>query len=264
MGSIILIVTVVYAALVIALVLLQRKMMYRPDATDAIPAFHGLAHFSDVEIESEDGTPLQLWYHEAHENMPTIIYFHGNAGHLGDRAGLFDALANKGFGVAAVSYRGYGKSKGRPHERGIYADARAAIKWVKSRGIPFSNIAFYGESLGTGVAVKMATEYSPKALFLQAPYTSVVKRAAEIYWYVPVRFLLRDHFDSLSHIRKVTSPLTIFHGKLDDVIPAHHAEALLAVANDPKRAIYFDDVGHTDFDNHVITQHVMDVMGIKV
>lgn len=263
MGSIILMVTAVYAALVLALVILQRKIMYRPDAGEAVPAFHGLARFSDIAIESEDGTPLQLWYHEANEGMPTVVYFHGNAGHLGDRAGLFDALANKGLGVAAVSYRGYGKSKGIPNERGIFSDARAAVKWVKSRGIGMSNMGFYGESLGTGVAVRMASEFTPKALFLQAPYTSVANRAAEIYWYVPVRFLLRDHFDSISHIHKVKVPLMIFQGRKDLVIPPHHAEAMFERANEPKKIHFFDEVGHTEFDNHLIAQHVLETLTAK-
>ncbi|MDX2073869.1 MAG: alpha/beta hydrolase [Alphaproteobacteria bacterium] len=245
-----------YALLVLGMGLFQRRLMYLPTAGDIAPALYGLAHFTDMTIESEDGTRLQLWYHEAANGQPTIIYFHGNAGHLGDRVGIFAALAEKGFGVAAVSYRGYGKSEGRPHEKGIYADARAAIKWVRSRGIAPTRMAFYGESLGTGVAVKMATEFAPKHLFLQAPYTSVVRRAAEIYWFVPVRLLIRDHFDSLSLIRTVRTPLTIFHGRLDRVIPPQHSHELLDAANEPKRAIFFDTVGHVEFDNDILAQHV--------
>ena len=251
-------IAILYCTLVLGMVVLQRRLMYHPTVGEIAPSFHGLAHFTDTTITSEDGTPLQLWYHEATRGMPTVIYFHGNAGHLGDRAGLFAALAEKGLGVAAVSYRGYGKSKGRPHEQGIYADARAAVKWVKSQGIPLSDIGFYGESLGTGVAIKMSTEFSPRCLFLQAPYTSVSGRAAEIYWFVPVKYLIRDHFDSLSRIKHVQAPVTIFHGKEDAVIPPHHAEKLLAFANDPKRAFFFDGVGHTEFDNDVLARHVVE------
>jgi len=257
MGALILMVTALYGMVILGMVILQRRLMYHPVAGNIAPASHGLTDFGDMQFSSEDHTKLQLWYREALHGLPTIIYFHGNNGHLGDRAGLFEALAEKGLGVAAVSYRGYGKSKGYPSEKGIYADARAAIKWVKSRGIPLSNIAFYGESLGTGVAVKMATEFSPKALFLQAPYTSVVARASEIYWYIPVKFLIRDHYDSLSRIRQVRVPITIFHGRLDSIIPPRHAEALFAEANEPKRIFFFDTVSHTDFDNKIIAEHVL-------
>ena len=260
MYSLLLTAVVIYGALLVGMTVFQRKLMYHPTAGDIAPALYGLPHFEDLTIASGDGTPLQLWYHEAKNNLPTIIYFHGNAGHLGDRAGIFAALAEQGLGVAAVSYRGYGKSEGTPHEKGIYADARATIRWVKSRGIAISQMALYGESLGTGVAVKMATEFSPKYLFLQAPYTSVMGRAAELYWFVPVRFLIRDHFDSLSRIHTVKTPIMIFHGRLDPVIPVAHAEALLDHANEPKRAIFFDTVGHTEFDNKLIATQVMDAL----
>lgn len=260
MTTLLLIAILSYGAILLYMVMFERKLMYHPNAADVHPYAFGLDNFTEHTIGSEDGTALQLWYHEAKNNLPTIIYFHGNAGHLGDRAHLMKAFADKGMGVAAISYRGYGKSQGSPHELGIYADARASIKWVKSQGIALSNIAFYGESLGTGVAIKMATEYRPKALFLQAPYTSVADRAAEIYWYIPVKQLMRDKFDSISLIKDVRAPLTIFHGKLDPVIPYQHAESLMAEANEPKRAIYFDDIGHTEFDSAVIADHVLQAL----
>lgn len=260
MTTLLLTAVVIYGALLVGMTLFQRKLMYHPIKGDIAPEHYGLAHFQDLIINSDDGTKLQLWYHEARDNLPTIIYFHGNAGHLGERASLFDALAKQGMGVAAISYRGYGKSDGSPSEQGIYRDARAIVKWVKARGIGLSDIAFYGESLGTGVAVKMAIEFSPKHLFLQAPYTSVVNRAAEIYWFVPVRLLIRDHFDSLSRIHQVRTALSIFHGRMDDVIPIAHAEMLLERANEPKRAIFFDTVGHSEFDSQVITKHMMEAL----
>lgn len=248
-----------YIALVLYMMVFQRKLMYHPVSGDVFPSLYGLPH-QDVALVSEDNTQLQLWYHEARAGMPTIVYFHGNAGHLGDRANLLGILAGKGLGVAALSYRGYGKSKGHPSEKGIYADARAAIKWVKARGIPLSNMAFFGESLGTGVAVRMASEFAPKALFLEAPYTSVSGRAAEIYWFVPVKQLIRDRFDSLAMIRKVHVPLVIFQGMRDIVIPPHHAQRLYEEANEPKHLFLFDQVGHTDFDNEVLVKHVLETL----
>ena len=175
-------VVAVYALLIICMALFQRKLMYHPVAGAVTPAMFGLSDFSDQIIPSDDGTKLQLWFREPDAGKPTIIYFHGNAGNLGNRIPQLAAFAQQGLGVAAISYRGYGQSGGSPSESGIFADARAAVRWVKSRGIPLANIAFFGESLGTGVAIRMATEFTPKYVFLQAPYTSVAGRAAEIYW----------------------------------------------------------------------------------
>ncbi len=104
----------------------------------------------------------------------------------------------------------------------------------------------------------MPTEYNITALILQAPYKSVVGRAAEIYFYIPVKFLIKDHFDSIDKIAKVKAPLLIFHGILDVTIPAAHGKALLEAANEPKRAYFFPHVGHTDFDSALISVHVLD------
>lgn len=249
-----------YLLLLAGMTVFQRKLMYLPVKEIEAPAHYGLQNVQDVKLTSEDGTQLHLWYKEAEHNLPTVLYFHGNAGHIGDRASLFGALANKGLGVAMISYRGYGKSEGSPSEKGVYKDARAAVKWLKSRGIPMSEIAFYGESLGTGVAIKTASEYAPKTLFLQAPYTSVINRASEIYWFLPVRLLIRDHYNSLATIPKVKSRVVIFHGAKDDVIPLKHGKTLFEAAAEPKQLFVFDDIQHNDFDNALISQHVLDIL----
>lgn len=249
---------VVYSLLCAGLYVFQRKLMYLPSKQIGTPDTYGITGMQEHMIESDDGTLIQLWYRPAESGMPTIYYLHGNAGHIGDRAGILSSLANKGLGIAAINYRGYGKSEGTPDELGIYQDARAGLRWLLAQEIPLHDIAYYGESLGTGVAIKLASESSPKALFLQAPYTSVVNRAAEIYWYVPVRLLLKDHFDSLSRIGGVSTPLTVFHGELDGVIPVEHGKTLLEAANEPKKGIFFPQVEHNDFDSSIISQHVLE------
>ena len=103
----------------------------------------------------------------------------------------------------------------------------------------------------------MASEHKVGALVLQAPYTSVVNRAAEIYFYLPVRYLIRDHYDSISKIKNVHSPLMIFHGELDATIPIKHGRALFDAANQPKEAVYFADIEHNNFDSSVIAENVM-------
>ncbi|MDE3059900.1 MAG: alpha/beta hydrolase [Pseudomonadota bacterium] len=244
-----------YGLLLAFLYLSQRQMIYHPDKTIATPEQYGLQGFSEQFISS-GGERLQLWYHPAPAGRPTVVYYHGNASNLGDRAGIYAALAGQGFGVLALSYRGYGKSSGSPSEQGLYADARAAIAFLATQNIPPANIILYGESLGTGVAVQMATEYPVALLVLQAPYTSVAGRAAEMYPYVPVRLLMKDTFDSIDKIGRVRSPLLIFHGELDTVIPVHHGRALLAAANPPKEAIFFPGNAHNDFDSQVLAKKV--------
>lgn len=253
------IIAAVYFLLVAGLFIFQRKVMYLPDQNIGMPEQYGLSGFEDFLVTSGDGTKVQLWYKKAAEKFPTIVYYHGNAAHLGNRAGIYHALAEKGFGVLALSYRGYGKSEGTPHEQGIYADARAAIRYLTDeQKLPLSQILLFGESLGSGVAVQMATEHKVAGVVLEAPYTSVVNRAAEIYFYIPVRLLIKDHYDSIHKLPRVLAPVLIFHGELDATIPIAHGRAMYAAVQSPKKAYFFANVGHTDFDSPTLASHILD------
>lgn len=257
MVNFLLFIVVTYVSLMALMYGFQRKLMYLPDTNIASPEQYGLKGFSEHMIASADGTQIQIWFRKAEPTFPTILYFHGNASHLGDRAGIFSALASKGFGIVALSYRGYGKSAGSPSEEGLYEDARAAIEFLKTHA-SLGQIMLYGESLGTGIAVQMATEYDVAALALQAPYTSVAGRAAEMYFFLPVHLLIKDRFDSIHKIGKVKAPVLIFHGQNDAVIPVSHGKTLLEAANSPKQAFFMPGVEHNNFDSQIISEHVVD------
>ena len=257
MFNFLIIVAVIYVAIVATMAVFQRKLLYLPDKNIRLPEQYGLSDFEEYFIYNSDNIKIQLWYKPAKKHLPTIIYFHGNASHIGNRAGIFSALSNKGFGVLAVSYRGYGKSSGTPSEQGLYADARSAINFaINQKNIPLSDIIIYGESLGSGVAVQMASEMNFAGLILQAPYTSIADRASEIYWFLPVRMILQDNFNSLSKIAKIHSPLLIFHGELDSVIPISQGKAIFDAAPQPKKAVYFSDIEHNNFDSETIANEV--------
>lgn len=248
-----------YVGLVAFMAIFQRQLLYLPDKQIGTPEQYGLSGFAESFIKTIDGISLQAWYNPAKNNMPSIVYFHGNASHMGNRAGIYSALAGKGFGVLAISYRGYGKSEGKPNEQGLYIDGRTAISFLtENKKIPLSNIIIYGESLGTGVSVQMAKEHSVGAVILQAPYTSVTGRAAEIYFFIPVKFIMFDHFDSLSKISQIKSPLLILHGEQDVTIPIRHGKTMLEAANSPKEAVFFHDVGHNNFDSTAIAINVLE------
>ena len=108
----------------------------------------------DILLETSDNVRLQAWVHAARSG-----YFHGNALHLGERAAWFKAFIDAGFGLVAVSHRGFGKSEGSPTEAGLYTDARNAIDYAQcTLKIPSKKLIYFGESLGSGMAVQMATE----------------------------------------------------------------------------------------------------------
>jgi hypothetical protein len=245
---------IVYVLIVGALFLFQRKMLYFPHAQMELPAAYNVTMAQETLI-AEDGTKLVVWKHAPQEGMPVILYFHGNAGNLSFRAEKFNAFVEAGFGVYALSYRGYGGSEGSPSEQAIYADARALIVDV-TQTYPLERIVLYGESLGTGVATQMATEFAAKATVLEAPFTSIAARAQEIYWFIPVSPLLKDRFDSLSKLAEVKTPLLIFHGGKDRIVPIHHGKKLFEAAKEPKQAVFFDGITHTSFDPTLLAEHV--------
>ncbi len=249
----------IYAALIGGIFAFQRHLMYYPVKTLAAPAVYGLTDVEEVFLKSVDDVKLQVWVHKTRTKYPTIVYFHGNATHLGDRAPKFASFVNAGFGLVAVSYRGFGKSGGEPSEEGIYKDARTAIDYALGRlHIAQNELIYFGESLGTGVAVQMATEKAPGLLVLEAAYTSVETRSAELYPFViGVRDLVLDKYDSLSKIANVHAPLLMLHGEKDNVIPIAHGRTLFAAANEPKTFVSYPDVYHADYTQEQIGQPLM-------
>ncbi len=228
---------------------IQRDLMYHPDvAKPNPPASYGLIKAREIALQSADKTKLNAWYIAPKAEMPLIVYFHGNAGNLSDRYRKIGEFSAQGMGVLALSYRGYGGSGGNPTEQGLYADARSALAYaMNEQKIPAEQIILYGESLGTGVAVQLATEVKVALVVLEAPYTSTVDRAQELYPFVPAGLLMQDRFESIDKIAGIQAPLLLFHNTSDAVIPIDHGRAIYAAAKAPKRAIWFKHQGHSDF-----------------
>jgi fermentation-respiration switch protein FrsA (DUF1100 family) len=173
-----------------------------------------------------------------------VLFFHGNAGEIGDRAARLAAYRAAGLGALFLSYRGYGGSTGSPTEAGLLLDALAAYDWLAERGVAASDIMVVGESLGTGVAVQLAIRRKIGALALEAPFTSAADIAAKLYPWLPVKLLMKDRFDSLSRIREVHAPLLVIHGERDELIPLNAGKRLFAAANEPKEMIVVEGGSH--------------------
>lgn len=231
-----------YIATLVFVFFAQRWLIYHPSKTLYPPSKYGLSGFKEVEVTASDGIKLLCWYKEAEEGFPTIIYFHGNGGNLSNRVTRYNVLAQEGYGIFAVSYRGYGKNGGKPSEQGLYKDGRAGVFFLKEKGV--DDVLIFGESLGTGVAVQMATEFDSKGLILEAPYSSIPDVARGIYFWLPVNLLSRDRFESVKKISKVKSPILIFHGTEDGVINIKYGRKLYNAANQPKKMIEIPEAGH--------------------
>src|SRR5262249_12993473 len=159
-----------------------------------------VAAVREVTLATADGLALLAWYLPPPAGRPVIVYYHGNGGHLGYRHGRMARFHAAGYGALFPEYRGYGRHPGRAGEGGLYADARAALDFLAAQGIAPAHVVLFGESLGCGVAVRMASERAVGAVVLEAPYSSVADVAQSHYPFVPARLLLKDRFDAVSRI----------------------------------------------------------------
>jgi len=229
---------------------LQRGMMYLPDTRHFGPAeFYGIEGMREVTIVTEDGLELGAFFMPPpDENAATLVLFHGNAGHIGHRVLKAATFHMFGMGVLLVEYRGYGGNPGSPTEDGLYMDGRAAMDFlIRRENIAPEKIVLYGESLGSGIAVQMATEFPAAAMVLETPFTSTGNLAAEIYPFIPARLLVKDRYDNIKKISKIKEmPLLILHGTEDGVVPFRHGEKMFAAANDPKEFAAVEGANHNN------------------
>jgi hypothetical protein len=246
------------AASAVAACGLQDHLLYFPDRTRPDLAEANVRGLEEVTLVTADGLALRSWWLPPREGRPVIAYFHGNGGHIGYRAVRVRRFAEAGLGVLMLEYRGYGGNPGSPGEEGLHADGRAALGFLDRAGVAPEHLVLYGESLGTGVAVRMASEHRTGALILEAPYTRLSDAASAHYPEFLVSLLLRDRFDSLARIATVSAPLLVLHGERDAVIPVGLGRALFAAANQPKEAWFAPEGGHNDLREHGALEVALD------
>jgi uncharacterized protein len=235
-----------YALVVWVAYLGQRKLMYFPDTRRTLPAQADLAGVDEQVLNMPDGARVIAWYGKAKPDRPTLLYFHGNGGSLIDRAERIRRFMAEGWGVYMMSYRGYGGSSGAPNEAANVADARIAYGALVVDGVKPESIILYGESLGSGVAARIAAERPVGGIILEAPYTSITAVAAKAYPYLPVSYLLSDRYETDKYIRQVKAPLLILHGERDRVIPVAMGQELARLANEPKKLVLLPNAGHSN------------------
>lgn len=238
---------VVYSFLVIIVYFMQRSLQYFPSNDMGDPRLPEQLKMQVVTIKTEDGLDNVSWFAPPKEkNGKIIVVFHGNGGNISHRDIKAARLTGEGYGVLLCGYRGYGRNPGNPTETGLYRDARATVKWLEKQGYNIGQMVFYGESLGSGVAIQMATEFNPKHIILEAPFSSALSVAKRHYFYLPVDYMMKDRYDSLAKIGKVKASLLIVHGTLDGVIPISEGRKLFEAANHPKEFITIENAGHNN------------------
>ena len=271
-----LLLTVPYLGALIMLAAFQRSLIYHPFAAKSLPANQagfGTGRAHDVSARTEDNLDLRGWLvlakghvagtaeqfsAELAKGRPVVLYFGGNAANRNYRMLEVQVLTEAGADVLIFDYRGYGDSPGEPSEEGLARDARAVWRFAtESKKIESQRIVLYGESLGGGVAVRLASEMSlnktpPAGVILRSTFSSLTDAAASHFPFIPVRWVLIDRFPSDQRIRDVTCPLLQLHGRRDTIVPIRLGQKLFAAAPDksasgiPKIFVDLPQADHND------------------
>ena len=241
-----------FVGLSVFLYFVQDRLIFFRQPLDTQRRDSVLQRFADIEevkLVAEDGTRLQGFLSRpsaaAGARYPLIIYFGGN----GEEASwlLEERERPRTWGWLMVNYRGYGWSEGSPDERTMAADARRIYDWAQSRpDVHTSRIVAFGRSLGSGVAVRLATERTLAGLVLATPFDSLESVAKRHYPFAPVSLLLRHRFDSLALAPRIGIPLLCVVAERDSIIPPEHARRLFAAWQGEKHLVAVANADHND------------------
>ena len=221
----------------------EPSLIYYPQHTP----FTTPPSITDLNLTASDGAQIHGWLIPALlEPSPMVLLLHGNAGNLSHRVEKIALLRAAGAAVCIIDYRGYGRSTGTPSEAGTYRDGRAAYDYLTTtRGLSPRSIVLYGESLGSAVAVELATQVPVGGVVIEEAFTSIPEVGQKMFPMLPVGWLVRNRYDTIHKMSRLQAPLLIFHSRQDELFPYQYAERLLAAAPEPKRLVELHG-GHND------------------
>lgn len=224
-----------YLAVVVGAYLFYDRLLYHPTGDMAMTPQEAGLRYEEINFRAADGVWLNGWYIPSREkDSMAVLFFHGNAGNISYRLESARVFNRIGADVFLFDYRGYGKSRGKPSEEGLYWDGRAALDVLLRKGYDLSRIVFFGRSLGGAVAAKLATEQTPAALILESTFTSLADIGGRYFPFLPAQYIVGDAFDTGSCLEKVNCPVLVVHSQDDEIIPYRYGEALFVAAREPK------------------------------
>lgn len=237
----------------VALIVLARPVIYpfQQGVSAALPT--GLAGARAAVLTAADGTELTVWLKPPAPGRPVVLFFMGNGGILAGHAPLMARLAARGFGIAALNYRGAGGAPGKPSQAALTADAVAlydGLDELIGAPVPPRRRVIWGVSLGAALAVQLAARRDGAAMVLESPFNRLCEAAELHYPIFPVCLLLPyERWDSAAAIAGLRLPVLVLHGEADQIIPVTQGRRLFAAATEPKRLITYPGYGHNDLDS---------------
>ena len=251
-------VVLIYLLITLGLYFFQRNLLYHPTENN----YSGdklTVKIEKVKIKTEDNIDLLAWYHKKdNKKYKTILYLHGNAGTLENRIHKINHFDDMNINFLLLSWRGFSGNAGKPTEKGLYQDARSAVKWLINKGVDEENIIIYGESLGTGVATEISQNKDFAGIILESPFTSMIAAGKSKYPIFPIKFLLKDKYESDKKIINIKSPILVMHGEADNIVPFWMGEKMFQLANEPKYS-YF-----SKYDDHMMEYNENLINSVKI
>ncbi|WP_277452988.1 alpha/beta fold hydrolase [Janibacter sp. DB-40] len=236
----------VLAVLVGAAWAFQRSLVFVPDPSPVTTP----DDVREVTFTTSDDVELFAWLVEPGAGAPdretAVLYAPGNGGNRGGRIGIGRALADEGFTVLLMDYRGYGGNPGSPSEEGLAKDARAAAGVLRGEGFGPERTLYLGESIGTGVVARLQADRPPAGMLLRWPFTSFVDVGSHHYPFLPVGLLMRDRFPVETYVSSSEVPVTVVSGTDDEVVPAEQSARVADTAGRLEEVVALDGVGHND------------------
>lgn len=211
----------------------QRSLIYLPDPASPAPVEMVLPGARELALRTDDGLDLTAWFlpaDPATDRGMAVLYAPGNAGHREGRAGIARELADRGFAVLLLDYRGFGGNPGSPTEEGLAADAGAAVRALLEEGFPPGRTIYLGESLGGGVVARLQADHPPAGVVLRSPFTQLSDVGSHHYPFLPVGLLLRDRFPVAEHVAASAVPVTVVRGTADSIVPTALSAEVARVA----------------------------------
>ena len=236
-----------YLLLCLLVAVFQRKVIYFPWRWDASAARAANPGYEEVLIPTSDGEKLHGWLHRRRDASWTVVIFHGNAGNLSVQESLMTPFLDLGLQVLLFDYRGFGLSSGTPTEKGLIEDGKAVVRFLETElQLSRQQLVYFGKSLGTGVAVQLAARQPPARLILESAFDSLASVGQDHYFFLPVRWLMRDRFDVTSVISDVACPILFFHAERDEIISPRRGKKLFSLAPEPKKFVILPNARHND------------------
>ena len=225
-----------YAGLCLLVFLTQRSQIYYPVRESAAPG-------ATPMLFARDGAEIKVWTVER-PGPAALLYFGGNAEDVGASIGLF-ALRLPNHSLYFVNYRGYGGSTGRPSEDALVRDAVSLYDHVRAT---HSEVSVVGRSLGSGVAVQLASGRDVRRLALVTPFDSLVNVARTHFQWLPVGLLMRDRFDSAREAPAIAADVLVIIAEADEIIPRGRSDALIEAFRSRPRVVVLEGARHNDID----------------